>query len=464
MFSPDGKRIYFASNRPTTEQPNKKDLDIWYVEIKKDIFSKPYHTGNIVNSEANETHPSIAENGNLYFARWGRSTNDIFVSEYKNGGYQKPIALPNINTNYPESHPFIDPKERFLLFGSTRDASRQNGEIYITIKKEDKWSSPLKLDIINSNLYDYSAKLNSKQNKIYFSRTDFREYGEKADIYSLDVNWSNLYKYYLEQASFKISNKPIKEEEILIKFVDHWPIIEEVYINNEGPFSFMIDLGASGLGRIDESLYKKLDLEISGTRTNTDGAGNTWSQNTVSLDNISLGSIKFSNQNLQMRDYWEGVQSGILGKDFFSDRLLTIDYVNNRIKLSGNRLHPNNSNVLSYDRPFIVKGYVCGIEYDFSIDTGSQLSFHFPKSFLEKNKITYENTGKTSILQRSGGESKGYEAKIKGKISIGGIKLENPTIWYSNLQNPNRINVGSKTLKNYSLTIDQQSRLIQITN
>ena len=462
MFSPDGKRIYFASNRPTKERPNKRDLDIWYVEMKDGNWSKPYHTGNLINSEINETHPSIAENGNIYFARWGRSTNDIYMSKYKDGYFKKPIALKTINTNHPESHPFIDPKERFLLFGSTRDASRQNGDIYISIKNKDKWSVPSKLDIINSNLYDYSAKINSKENKIYFSRANFRENGEKADIYFLDLNWSNIYQKYLNNASFEVEQKIIENEALPLVFNNQWPIIKDVYVNNEGPFSFLLDMGASGLGRIDKSLYKKLKLKISGTRRNTDGAGNTWTQKTVNVNNIRLGSIHFTNQNLQMRDYWEDVGSGILGKDFFFDRLLTIDYKNKQIKLSGKRLNPNDKGVMPYNRAFIIKGYVSEMPCDFSIDTGSQLNFHFPKSFLEKNKISFKNTGKTNILKRSGGESTGYEAKIEGDISIGGIKLVNPIIWYSDLQNPNRINVGSKTLKNYSLTIDQQNKLIQI--
>ena len=32
MFSPDGKRLYFASNRPLKEGDKPKDFDIWYVE------------------------------------------------------------------------------------------------------------------------------------------------------------------------------------------------------------------------------------------------------------------------------------------------------------------------------------------------------------------------------------------------------------------------------------------------
>jgi Tol biopolymer transport system component len=28
-FSPDGQTVYFSSDRPTTDNPQKKDFDIW---------------------------------------------------------------------------------------------------------------------------------------------------------------------------------------------------------------------------------------------------------------------------------------------------------------------------------------------------------------------------------------------------------------------------------------------------
>ncbi|WP_299112064.1 hypothetical protein [uncultured Winogradskyella sp.] len=201
-ISPDGKRIYYASNRPTKIRPNKKDLDIWYVELQNNEWSNPIHTGNIINSEVNETHPSISENGNLYFARWGRGTNNIYISKLENGVYQKPIIQPAISTNYSESHPFIDPKEQYILYGSARDSDGLDGEVYISVQKDGQWCKPEKLDIINSNLYDYSAKINYNRNKIYFSRTDFNKNGEPADIYRLDVNWDQVLQSYLENATF----------------------------------------------------------------------------------------------------------------------------------------------------------------------------------------------------------------------------------------------------------------------
>lgn len=198
FISPDGNRIYFASNRPTPERPDKRDLDIWYVEYENENWSSPKHTGNIINTEANETHPSVAKNGNLYFARWSREVNDIFVSRIKNGEYTTPIAQPMINTSHSESHPYIDPEERFLLYGSARDEEGMNGEVYITLNLDGAWTEPKKLDLLNSDLYDYSAKLNYEGNRIYFSRTDFKKPGVPADIYYIESeNSDGFFPYFL---------------------------------------------------------------------------------------------------------------------------------------------------------------------------------------------------------------------------------------------------------------------------
>ena len=84
-FSPDGKALYFASNRPLdnlTAAP--KDYDIWKVERKKNSskWSAPINMAAPVNSEKDEFFPSVTNAKNLYFTATLETTKgreDIYV-------------------------------------------------------------------------------------------------------------------------------------------------------------------------------------------------------------------------------------------------------------------------------------------------------------------------------------------------------------------------------------------------
>ena len=118
FVSPDGRKIFFASNRPTEANPNKRDLDIWYIEKNGDKWTEPVNAGASINTMQNETHPSVASNGNLYFVKWGGGVpNDIYWSKYDKENYQTPQPILSINTEKSESHVFISPDESFLFFG-----------------------------------------------------------------------------------------------------------------------------------------------------------------------------------------------------------------------------------------------------------------------------------------------------------------------------------------------------------
>lgn len=191
-FSPDGNRIYFASNR-TDEGGLGYDYDIWYSEKDSDgNWSAAKRLDAIINSdEYNEGHPYVAKNGNLYFIRYKRGVStDIYVSKWLKGKYQTPQKLSAaINTDGPDSHCYIDPDERFLIFGATgRKDGAGAGDIYISYNVHGSWTQAVNLgNKINTEFYEYSAQM-GPDNRLYFSRASFDRNNPKAsDIYSIKV-------------------------------------------------------------------------------------------------------------------------------------------------------------------------------------------------------------------------------------------------------------------------------------
>jgi Tol biopolymer transport system component len=66
-FSPDGKRLYFTSNRPLTDTGKEaKDFDIWYINKTANKWGAPVNMGSVINTAKDEFYASVTKNGNLY--------------------------------------------------------------------------------------------------------------------------------------------------------------------------------------------------------------------------------------------------------------------------------------------------------------------------------------------------------------------------------------------------------------
>ena len=171
-FSPDGKRLYFASNRPVSGN-KPKDFDIWVVERAGNTWGEPRNLGAPVNTLADEFYPSVAKNGNLYYTGQydgGVGKEDIYVSAWSGGAYTQPVALDTmVNSGFYEFNAFIDPDEQFIIFSSFgRNDDTGRGDLYISIKdKSGKWTKARNLQVANSERLDYCPYV-SPDKKVFF--------------------------------------------------------------------------------------------------------------------------------------------------------------------------------------------------------------------------------------------------------------------------------------------------------
>lgn len=195
-FSPDGKRVYFCSNRPSIVTDTTDDFDIWFADRTATGWSEPVHAGFIINSPGNEFYPSVARNGNIYFTatpKDGKGGEDIVMCEFKNGTYAPPVSLPDaINSKGDEYNAFIDPDEQFILFTAAgRPGGLGRGDIYISKKDASgNWQPAKSLDI-NTAANDYCPYVSPDKKFFFFSssrslnKTPFHEqknYKQVADM------------------------------------------------------------------------------------------------------------------------------------------------------------------------------------------------------------------------------------------------------------------------------------------
>jgi len=176
-FTPDGKKLFFASNRPLNgiSEP-KKDFDIWYVERTKDGWSEPVNIGAPVNTDKNEFYPSLTKDGSLFLTaayKDSRGKEDLYVSRLVNSKYSTPENLGDkINTKLYEYNAFIAPDESYIIFGSAgRKGGLGRGDLYISFKDKDgKWGRAVNMgDNINSSAIDFCPYVSSDGNKLFFT-------------------------------------------------------------------------------------------------------------------------------------------------------------------------------------------------------------------------------------------------------------------------------------------------------
>ncbi|XCF06155.1 OmpA family protein [Tamlana crocina] len=131
-LSPDGKRLYFSSNRPG----GFGSFDIYYVEIKGEHLGDPVNLGATINTKNREHFPFISSEGHLFFAsngHLGLGMLDNFVSEFVENDFTKPINLGvPINSRYDDFNlNYYSETEGF--FSSNRN--RRSDDIFQFIQK-----------------------------------------------------------------------------------------------------------------------------------------------------------------------------------------------------------------------------------------------------------------------------------------------------------------------------------------
>lgn len=191
-ISADGKYMFFtACNR----DDGKGDCDIYFTKMENGVWLKPMNLGSTINTRYYEGQPSISPDGKTLYFISNRSGSlnqsyDIWTStigEY--GKFETPVNIGStINTSGIEQSPFIHLDNQTLYFASDDHQGMGGMDIYVVKKDANgNWQEPKNIGYpINTSKDDFSLIVNARGNLAYFASERDGGYGKK-DLYMFEL-------------------------------------------------------------------------------------------------------------------------------------------------------------------------------------------------------------------------------------------------------------------------------------
>lgn len=175
FITADGKKLYYASSRPTSEEDTiNHNMNLWVMERSGEDWVNPTYLGDQVNTEGNDWFPTISDKGILYYYTHKDGTGNIYYSEMSEGTFQEGVLIEGVNNGeYYNYDPFIAPDESFLIFASSkRSDGLGRADLYISFKNEsNEWTQPKNMGKdINTSESEYAPILSADGEWLFFTR------------------------------------------------------------------------------------------------------------------------------------------------------------------------------------------------------------------------------------------------------------------------------------------------------
>jgi len=197
LFSPDGSIfIYTADKNPEQNyykiEHEAYNDDIFYVYLKDGKWSKPQSISSNINSSAREASVGIHPNGKqlLIFREDEYGIGNLYYSDLIDSSLWSPLKKfpAPINSNSNETHATISEDGKIIYFTSDREGGYGATDIYMSkLDEAGNWGPAVNLGpTINSEYFEESPHIQANSDLFYFSSNRPGGMGE-FDVYRAEL-------------------------------------------------------------------------------------------------------------------------------------------------------------------------------------------------------------------------------------------------------------------------------------
>jgi hypothetical protein len=311
-FSPDGKRLYFDSER----QGGFGKADIWYVEKTDTGWSVPVNAGSTINTIYNDNFASFAPDGSMFFCSDKNKSEwdiDIYYAKFDSGKFLTPQRLgDSINTPNWDACPTVVFDK--LFFESTRRDGFGKGDIYFSQISDNSFGKP---ELMSGNFNTSKSEIGlvlSPDKKYLF----FKHLGE-ANIYWVDAEALNYYG--VKQEPFNYITSWYAGDTSQMKQALHPKLVKRRVVSTSEvwnvTYDWMINAVKSCKGCIDSVKNGQKDIQI------VDQTSDIASIKLISNEYVDyLHLAKFNNQWKIVNALWEYKTTAVRGTRAEAEQLI----------------------------------------------------------------------------------------------------------------------------------------------
>lgn len=211
MITPNGKFLFFGSERPIPNKPSKGnfDMNVWMMEKTASGWSQPQPLPEPINAVQieNETWPSsnnnfffTNDNETFYYTTMARGTESIqlYQTTYNGKDFSEPKVIDGLfdDEKLWIYSAVISPDGHYLVFNSYGVPEGAGGEdIFVSQRIDNGWSKAKSIgNLVNTKNEESSPRFSRDGKYFFFSRAENLgnyEYGEWS-IYFVESKYLNL--------------------------------------------------------------------------------------------------------------------------------------------------------------------------------------------------------------------------------------------------------------------------------
>lgn len=180
IVSGDSKNLYFTSRREgglkDMEDPNQLYFeDIFYTNRTDSLWNKATRLDSVINTDMHDATVALSADGNtmiIYRTNKNLTGGDLYITNKKDNKWTIPLLMnENINSKYQEASACLSHDGQVMYFVSNRPEGMGGKDIYmVRLLPNKEWSKAKNLGpIINTPKDEDSPTLNRTNTILYFS-------------------------------------------------------------------------------------------------------------------------------------------------------------------------------------------------------------------------------------------------------------------------------------------------------